>query len=306
MAVVLVAVANGAVRASIAVAAHEAGHSVFSIGDAGELVAAVDQKKPDIVFIDPGLARMDTIEPLKTLRVLGHLGRMRLVLVDDRCAEVQTWAALARQLGDGVMDSFRKDDVHRVLEGLLGLGRMPEGPAPAPPPAPAPAAPPPSMRKGLVTGRIPGMGPAAATPPAAPPPAAPAPAPPPAPAPKKDDRRSILIVEDTPSLRILLGIKLESAGWRVAWAGTAEEGMDKMKSDGFDAVLSDVNLPGMAGDQFVLTVRKLYPGVTTMLMTGLPHERRPKMPAGIPVLAKPLDMDAVTRLLDKVRRAPPR
>jgi len=314
MAVILVAVANGAVRASIAVAAHEGGHSVFSVGDAGELVEAVDQKKPDLLFLDPGLARMDTVEPLKTLRAIGQLQRIRLVLVDDRCAEMNAWAAVARQLGEGVIDSFRKDDVRRTVEGILGLGRMPTEAAPAAPPVPAPPAPGKTMaiNKTLLVGRIPGMGAGGAIPvppttakvPAA---AAPVPAAPAAPAPHAvDNRRSILIVEDTPSLRVLLGIKLEAGGWRVAWAGSAEEGMAKIQAEGFDAVLSDINLPGMTGDQFVLTVRKLYPGVTLMLMTGLPPERRPKVPSGIPTLGKPLDMDAVLRLLDKARRAPKR
>jgi len=303
MAVILVAVANGAVRASIAVAAHEGGHAVFSVGDAGELVEAVDQKKPDLLFLDPGLARMDTVEPLKTLRALGQLERVRLVLVDDRCAEVHTWAAVARQLGDGVIDSFRKDDVRRTIDGLLGLGRMPaETAAAAPPPPPAPSGRTMTINKTLVTGRIPGMGPAPRAP--TPPPAAVPPVPP-APAPA-DTRRSILIVEDTLSLRVLLGIKLEGSGWRVAWAGSAEEGMEKIQAEGFDAVLSDINLPGMTGDQFILTVRKRYPGVVLMLMTGLPPERRPKVPAGIPTFGKPLDMDALIRVLDNARRAPKR
>ena len=294
MAVILVAVANGAVRASIAVAAHEAGHAVFSVGDAGELVEAVDQKKPDLLFLDPGLARMDTVEPLKTLRALGQLQRVRMVLVDDRCAEIHTWAAVARQLGDGILDSFRKDDVRRAVDGLLGLGRMPEAPAPAPaPPPPAPKAM--TVNPTLLAGRMPTRVPTTAVP--LPPPASRAPVAP-------ERRRSILIVEDTPSLRTLLGMRLEGAGWRVAWAGTAEEGMEMVRAEGFDAVLSDVNLPGMTGDQFILTVKKNFPGVMLLMMTGLPPERRPKLPAGIPIVGKPLDMDAVARILEKAKGAP--
>ncbi len=291
MAVILVAVSNGAVRASISVAAHEGGHTVFSIGDAGELVAAVEQRKPDLLFLDPALARMENIEPLKSLKVLGLLERLRFVLVDDRCAEATSWAAIARQLGDGILDSFRKDDVRRTIDGLVGLGRMPvtsQGlPAPAPPPAGRPMA----TSKTLHTGRLPPQK-TGAVPPAAPAPAPAAPAP-------ADKRPTILIVEDTPSLRILLGIKLESAGWRVTWAATAEEALKMVEAEGCDCVLSDVNLPGMTGDELVLTIRKNWPGVSLLLMTGLPPERRPKVPAGIPIFGKPLDMDAVLMVLEK-------
>jgi CheY-like chemotaxis protein len=310
MAVILVAVSNGAVRASISVAAHEAGHSVFSIGDAGELVEAVEQKRPDLLFLDPALARMEVVEPVKQLKVLGLLERLRFVLVDDRCAEVRTWAAIARQMGDGVLDSFRKDDVHRTIDGLLGLGRMPQAPSPSPaaaPPSPGktmalnrtmvvgvtrglrPGSPPPPMPGAPAPAPAPAAAPAAASP--APAPARPAPA---------DGRRSILIVEDTASLRILLGIKLEGAGWRVRWADSAEEGLRIMEKEGCEVILSDINLPGMTGDQFVMTIRKQWPGVALLLMTGLPPEKRPKVPAGIPIFTKPLDLDAVLNVLEKV------
>src|SRR5258706_12589232 len=213
MAVILVAVSNGAVRASISVAAHEGGHTVHSIGDAGELVAAVEQKKPDLLFLDPALARMEIVEPLKSLKVLGLLEKLRFVLVDDRCAEATAWAAIARQIGDGILDSFRKDDVRKTIDGLVGLGRMPvtsTGPVPASPAPPAPGKTM-ALNRTMMVGRLPGLRPG--TPPSmtgsAPAPAAPAPA---RPAPK-DGRRTILIVEATPSPRTLLGIKLEGAGW---------------------------------------------------------------------------------------------
>jgi CheY-like chemotaxis protein len=314
MAVILVAVSNGAVRASISVAAHEEGHSVFSIGDAGELVEAVEQKKPDLLFLDPALARMDVVEPLKQLKTLGLLDRLRFVLVDDRCAEVRTWAAVARQMGDGVLDSFRKDDVHRTIEGLLGMGRMPHPQAPAPPSPPAPAAAPPNpgktmaLNKTMVVGATRGFRPGVVPPPLPPGPSAPPPAPDPAPAasapppaqkPAPDDRRSILIVEDAPSLRVLLGMKFESAGWRVRWADSAEQALTLVAKEGCDVILSDINLPGMGGDQLVMTIRKQYPGVALLLMTGLPPEKRPKVPAGIPIFAKPLDLDAVLGVLER-------
>jgi CheY-like chemotaxis protein len=297
MAVILVAVSNGAVRASIAVAAHEGGHTVFSIGDAGELVEAVEQKKPDLLFLDPALARMDVVEPLKQLKILGLLDRLHFVLVDDRCAELRTWAAIARQMGDGVLDSFRKDDVARTIDGLVGLGRMPVSPAPAPaPPNPGKTM---ALNRTMLVGANSLQRPGAAPPAPKAPPPAPAPEAP-APAPRtKDGRRTILIVEDTASLRVLLGIKFESAGWRVLWAGSGEEALQKVETEGCDVVLSDINLPGMTGDQLVLTIRKHWPGVALLLMTGLPPDKRPKVPAGIPTFSKPLDLDSVLQVLEK-------
>ena len=249
------------------------------------------------------------MEPLKALRTLGKVERVRLVLVDDRCADLRTWAGVARQLVDGTLDSFRKDDVRWAIDAVVGLGRVA---APSPPPGAAavPGGGPKTQAfpaYGPRTPSIPSFGPKTQSFPGSGPfaPRVPAPAPPPVPEGAPPGARTILIVEDTVSLRALLGIRLEAAGWSVRWADTAEEALQKVEAEGCDAVLADVNLPGMSGDQLVLTIRKQYPGVALLLMTGLPQERRPKVPAGIPMFGKPLDMDAVIRVLEKAVKPRP-
>lgn len=350
MATIVVAVANGAVRASISMAAHEAGHIVHAVMDSDELVLAVEQRRPSLLFLDPALARMDAVEPLKRLHWAGLLREMRVMLVDDRCAENQAWVSVARQLVEGVVDSFRKDDIRRAIDSAVGVGKMPQVPPPPKAPAPPPLPPPPPM--GLK-----GLGPMKPLTPASRTPAAPAPKPPPAPAapapsaglrppgpglrpvapggmartpppnippPAARSTRSpipapppgsgapgspraptILVVEDIPSLRALLGIQLESLGWTVKWAETAEEGMKVIETEGCDVLLSDINLPGLTGDQLVLMVRKRFPGLRCLLMTSLSPERWPKVPREIPIFAKPVNMDLLVRELSATVRNTP-
>ena len=315
MGFIIVAVSNGAVRASISMAAHEAGHTVMSVMDSEELIRTVEQKRPQLLFLDPALARMDTVEPLKHLALSGHLRDMRVLLVDDRCAEPQAWMAVGRQLVEGVIDSFRKDDIRWAIDAAIGMGKnVASRPPAAPPRAPAPpSAPPPSSKAFLppmkplgTTGRLPaGSSPAAAARPAPFRPARPsAAAPPPPPEAAAPAGPTVLVVEDIPSLRALLGINLEAAGWTVKWAETSEEAMQKIETEGCEVLLSDVNLPGLSGDQLVLLVKKRYPGVRCILMTALPQERWPKVPRDIPIFPKPLDMEALIQELSASLRKP--
>jgi len=274
---VVVAVSNGAVRSSIAVAARTMGHQVLAVADAGELLAMVKDRPPDVLFLDPTLARLETVEPLRVMRLENRLVGVRIVLVDDRRSDGGAWSPLVRQLVDGVIESFRGPEVIKAIDAAIGLGKhnlATAGPPPPPPPA----------------SRL------AGTPRFSAPPPPPAPADAGAPA-----RPTVVLVEDLPQLRALLGIRLESEGWSVQWFDTAEAALKHVEAHGGEAVLSDINLPGMSGDQFVGLVRKRFPGVWCFLMTALPRDRWPRVPPSIRIFAKPLDLAAVVQALKEVR-----
>ena len=78
-----------------------------------------------------------------------------------------------------------------------------------------------------------------------------------------------------------------------------------IESEGCEVLLSDVNLPGMTGDQLVLLVRKRYPGVRCLLMTALPPERWPRVPPDVPIFPKPVNMEALVKELASPARIPP-
>jgi DNA-binding NtrC family response regulator len=96
-------------------------------------------------------------------------------------------------------------------------------------------------------------------------------------------------------------MRLEAEGWAVQWFGTSEEALRHVEAHGAEAVLSDINLPGMSGDQFVGLVRKRFPGVWCFLMTALPRDRWPRVPPSIRIFPKPLDLVALADALRQVR-----
>jgi CheY-like chemotaxis protein len=70
--------------------------------------------------------------------------------------------------------------------------------------------------------------------------------------------KSILIVEDKPTVRGLLCTILEPSYECVA-VRTAEEGLALLSGHPFDLAITDVKLPGMSGEEFLLRAHDLAP-----------------------------------------------
>jgi len=62
-----------------------------------------------------------------------------------------------------------------------------------------------------------------------------------------EQQRTILVVDDEPSQRELLGGFVESLGFCAKEAASAEEALDALRRGLPDMVLLDVRLPGMSG-----------------------------------------------------------
>jgi CheY-like chemotaxis protein len=105
-----------------------------------------------------------------------------------------------------------------------------------------------------------------------------------------DAPRRILVVEDEPTYGLLLGTEFGALGWSAVSATSAEQALELLEREAVDAVLSDVNLPGMDGCELAFSLRKSRPKLRVMLMTGLPRDRVPKMPPDTPLLPKPISV----------------
>jgi len=59
--------------------------------------------------------------------------------------------------------------------------------------------------------------------------------------------RHILVVDDEPDLRELLGVILEWAGYQVTRAADGREALARVKEGSFDLVILDIMMPGLDG-----------------------------------------------------------
>lgn len=78
----------------------------------------------------------------------------------------------------------------------------------------------------------------------------------------------VLIVDDDPSLLRLLSIRLTSEGYDVTSVETAEHALVTLKTDNFDAILSDLRMPGMDGLTMFKRLVELGKNTPVVLMTA--------------------------------------
>ncbi len=67
----------------------------------------------------------------------------------------------------------------------------------------------------------------------------------------------ILIVDDSRSIRELLTSVLHGAGFNVTSAEDGEDGLNVAKSNKFDLVITDINMPVMDGIELLKSLRSL-------------------------------------------------
>ncbi|KAG0164285.1 hypothetical protein DFQ30_010197 [Apophysomyces sp. BC1015] len=108
----------------------------------------------------------------------------------------------------------------------------------------------------------------------------------------------VLLVEDDASSREAMHELIEMMGLRCCAAGSAEEALERAAAQRYDVLLSDLMLPGMAGDQLALALRRTQPHVQVFLMSGYGQcaDIDPSL-TDVPVLQKPLDAIALGRQL---------
>jgi DNA-binding NarL/FixJ family response regulator len=80
----------------------------------------------------------------------------------------------------------------------------------------------------------------------------------------------IFIVEDHPTYREILVDSLKDvAGAEVSGtSATAESALEALPGTRTDVVLVDVSLPKMSGFEFAIEIRKRYPGLACLMLSG--------------------------------------
>ena len=81
-------------------------------------------------------------------------------------------------------------------------------------------------------------------------------------------RAKILVIDDDESLRRVLEYNLAQEGYAVLTAGSGETGLDLLKKEGADLVVTDVRMAGMDGLQVMEAVRRLDPNLQVIFLTA--------------------------------------
>lgn len=79
---------------------------------------------------------------------------------------------------------------------------------------------------------------------------------------------TVLCVDDEPNILSSLRRLFRPCGYRVLVAESGAQGLDLLRSEPVDLVISDMRMPHMDGAQFLTAVRAGWPGVVRILLTG--------------------------------------
>ena len=96
----------------------------------------------------------------------------------------------------------------------------------------------------------------------------------------------ILVVDDEQSMTQFLGIVLRKEGYQVVTVNSGREALEKVKAETFDAVISDIKMPGMDGIQVLQEIKKHDTNFPVVLMTAYASWRRASLTAPTPCLVR--------------------
>ena len=113
----------------------------------------------------------------------------------------------------------------------------------------------------------------------------------------------VLLVDDEVTFADTLAQRLKMRDLKVGTAYDGEEALSKVKKEEPDVMVLDLKMPGMHGMEVLREIRKAYPEIQVIILTGHgtdKDEEEAKNLGGFDYLKKPADID---HLENKIRKA---
>ena len=113
----------------------------------------------------------------------------------------------------------------------------------------------------------------------------------------------ILVIDDEDSILKTFRMRLSKWGYKVFLASDGAAGLKLLSENDCHVVITDLKMPGLTGQEIVETVRKDYPNIMTIVITGFAtvESAVEMMKAGVyDFLVKPLNFNQVRMVLDKI------
>jgi CheY-like chemotaxis protein len=85
-----------------------------------------------------------------------------------------------------------------------------------------------------------------------------------------------LLVDDDPHVRKFISEHLAAAGYVVRVAIDGLDAVGKLRDGPLDWIISDLNMPGMSGLEFLDVVRKRFPQIPVILISGVATNEFPE------------------------------
>jgi EAL domain-containing protein (putative c-di-GMP-specific phosphodiesterase class I)/CheY-like chemotaxis protein len=80
--------------------------------------------------------------------------------------------------------------------------------------------------------------------------------------------RTLLLVDDEPSISASLRRLLRRDGYKIVMANSGPEGLQRLAENDVDVIVSDQRMPGMTGVEFLRRAKELYPDTVRIVLSG--------------------------------------
>ena len=113
----------------------------------------------------------------------------------------------------------------------------------------------------------------------------------------------VLVVDDEPMVRTIIGAYLERDGHAVEVADNGRDGLEKFRKGRFDLVVVDRAMPNMSGDQVATFIRSIDPNVPIIMLTGfgaMMKDADEKPTAVDLIVGKPVTIDDLRAAITEV------
>jgi PAS domain S-box-containing protein len=124
-------------------------------------------------------------------------------------------------------------------------------------------------------------------------------------APRAEEGQTVLVVDDEPTVRMLVTEILEDLGYRAIEAADGASGLQVLQSDTrIDLLVTDVGLPGgMNGRQMADAARMVRPDLTVLFITGYAENAvvsHGHLDPGMHILTKPFGLEALASRINEL------
>lgn len=121
--------------------------------------------------------------------------------------------------------------------------------------------------------------------------------------------RTVLVVDDSPTMRQMVGMTMRAAGFEVTEAVDGSHALEELAKRQFQLVITDLNMPNLDGISLIRETRKLqeYRCVPILMLTTESQEEKKqegRSAGATGWLIKPFDPDKLMAVISKVVKLP--
>ncbi len=114
----------------------------------------------------------------------------------------------------------------------------------------------------------------------------------------------VLLIDDEVEFLENLSERMRLRGMNVTTASSGKEAVESIDAEGYDAIVLDLQMPGMDGIEVLRHIRKVNPNMQVILLTG--HATLEKGVEAIKLgamdfMEKPADIDVLTEKIKKAQ-----